>query len=202
MADVGVKAAASSGGLSELAQIRDTNSERDCKRLLHQKLCLALPVQRSKLRTSKSNAPKIPILTMTNWIDFMVKNNCWHILCGLVRPDAPREEQILSLFWEMYKVQCPDHEIFQLAASGKVELSRTAPVVLHGDEGRGRKHRAHLVISFRSLLGRGIQTRKPQSANKVRKPFLKQMCNYKGHSYTNRFMIAGVRKEDYTGENA
>jgi len=202
VADVGVKAAASSGGLSELAQIRDTNSERDCKRLLHQKLCLALPVQRSKLRTSKSNAPKIPILTMTNWIDFMVKNNCWHILCGLVRPDAPREEQILSRFWEMYKVQCPDHEIFQLAASGKVELSRTAPVVLHGDEGRGRKHRAHLVISFRSLLGRGIHTRKPQSANKVRKPFLKQMCNYKGHSYTNRFMIAGVRKEDYTGENA
>ena len=203
VADVGLKAAASSGGLSELAKIAVTNSERDCNKLFHQKMCLALPVRRSMLKASSSTSPKIPVLTMTNWLDFMLKNNCWHILCGLLRPDPKREELILLDFWKTYKLQCGDHEIFQLAASGKVDLRRVAPVVIHGDEGRGRKHKAHLVVSFRSLLGRGIQTRKGRTAKRVvRKPFLKQLCNYKGHSYTTRFMIAGLGKGDYTGDNA
>lgn len=43
MADVGVKAAASSGGLSELAQIRDTNSERDCQKTLASKTLFGTP---------------------------------------------------------------------------------------------------------------------------------------------------------------
>ena len=196
--DLGVSSTARSGGLTELAGCKEQNSERDCRRLLVTKYRLSLPVERSVLGTSN-----IPILTMTSWLNFMLRNNCWHVLCGLVNPNKVREADILKNFWQKYRKVCPQHDVFKMAAAGDLKLERTAPILLHGDEGRGRKHTAYLVVSFRGLLGRGIQPgQREKRSKKVRKPYLKQLCNYKGHSYTSRYMIAGLRKCDYTGGNS
>ena len=166
------------------------------------KYSLALPVKRSILETEDPSV-KIPILKMEDWADFMLRNNCWHVLCGLVRPDPERERAILASFWSKFRQLNPDHDVFKLESAGRLLLHNTAPVVLHGDEGRGRKHTAYLVVSFRGLLGRGIQAGEREKCQKaVKKPYLKQLCNYRGHSYTSRFMVAGLRKCDYTGENS
>ncbi len=166
------------------------------------KYSLSLPVERSVLDTANPSL-NIPILTMTSWLNFMLRNNCWHVLCGLVKPDKVREEDILRSFWAKYRKVCPQHDVFKMADAGSLKLERTAPVLLHGDEGRGRKHTAYLVVSFRGILGRGIQPgQKEKRSKKVRKPYLKQKCNYIGHTYTSRFMIAGLRKCDYTGVNS
>eukprot|EP00435_Cladocopium_sp_Y103_P000747 s1972_g1.t1 len=202
VADVGVSSASHSGGLRELARSKDSNSERDCRQIMVKKFGLALPVKRSVLQTEDPSF-KIPILKMEDWADFMLQNNCWHVLCGLVRPDPERERAILASFWSKFRTLSPDHDVFKLESAGRLELNNTAPVLLHGDEGRGRKHSAYLVVSFRGLLGRGIHTGERQKCQRgVKKPYLKQLCNYRGHSYTSRFMIAGLRKCDYTGDNA
>ena len=163
---------------------------------------LALKVEKTLLETANPSL-KLPVLKMTSWVKFMLKNNCWHTLCGLRRPNPQREQDILSAFWKKYQFLCPRHKVFDLANSGQIDLKRTCPVVLHGDEGRGRKHQAYLVVSWRSLLGRGLHPGEADKCAKgVKKPYLKQKCNYIGHAYTNRFMIAGIRKTEYTGANS
>ena len=201
MADVGVAAAAKSGGLVELSKCQDTTSERDCQRIMVNKYRLSLDVKQSLLETKDPDL-KIPVLKMKSWADFLARNNCWHMLTGLLRPDKAREERILNGFWENFQKACPQHDVFKLANSGQVVLSRAVPICLHGDEGRGRKHKAFLVCSFRSLLGRGLEpSEKHKRVRGVKKPYIKQLCNYRGHSFTNRFMIAGLRKPDYCGSN-
>ena len=52
-------------------------------------------------------------------------------------------------FWSLYKLVNPSHEVY----SGPEEKMRwTLPFMYHGDEGRGRLHRAVLVCSFQPLL--------------------------------------------------
>ena len=200
--DVGVSSAARSVGLTELAKCTDKNSERDCKTVIVNKYHLSLPVQKTYLETEDASV-KIPILSMRSWGEFLLRSNCWHVLTGLTRPDEEREKAILSCFWSKFKEQNPSHDVFKLADSGQLSLDATAPVVVHGDEGRGRKHQAYLVVSFRGVLGRGLNPgEKEKTHQKVKKPYLKQLCNYRGHSYTSRFMIAGLRKADYAGSKS
>lgn len=136
------------------------------------KFRLALPIQRSYLKTDDPSL-RIPVLPMTSWANFLATNNCWHVLCGLTKPDKRREEAILAKFWGNFKKSCPTHEVFKLAEEGVLQLQHTAPVVLHGDEGRGRKHRAYMVVSFRGLLGRGLE---PSERDKARRGVKKTLC--------------------------
>ena len=164
---------------------------------------LALPVEMSFLQTKNAQL-RVPVFKLSSWADFMMQNNCWHVLTGLRRPDEKRSQDILDAFWKQYRLEHPSHQIFQLARDGAIDLRRTIPTVLHGDEGRGRKHSAYRVISFHSLIGRGLQpSEKLKSVRpRVRKPYLKLRTNYIGHSYTTRFMLCGIRKQEYTGDHA
>lgn len=163
---------------------------------------LALPIKKSHLETGNP-ALKIPVLTMTSWAEFICKNNCFHILVGLLRPDPPRERAILSKFWEQFQESCPNHDIFKMASENQIDLQAAVPCCLHGDEGRGRKHQPYLVTSWRSLIGRGLEPSETGKRQRgVKKRYIKQECNYRGHSYTTRFLIAGLRTVDYTNHNS
>ena len=106
VADLGPTAVARSGGLTELAKCSDTNSERGCKSIMVKKFRLALPIQRSYLKTDDPSL-RIPVLPMTSWANFLATNNCWHVLCGLTKPDKRREEAILAKFWGNFKKAAP-----------------------------------------------------------------------------------------------
>ena len=106
VADLGPTAVARSGGLTELAKCSDTNSERGCKSIMVKKFRLALPIQRSYLKTDDPSL-RIPVLPMTSWANFLATNNCWHVLCGLTKPDKRREEAILAKFWGNFKKKLP-----------------------------------------------------------------------------------------------
>ena len=181
----------------QLAKCSLANSERDAQRVLVKQFGLALDVPMSQLETSDP-ALDIPILRLRDWCQFLLQNNCWHLLTGLVRPDAKRECDIWSAFWTRFKRQFPTHPIHSM----DIDTSRCAAVYFHGDEGRGRKHSAFLVTSFHSVLGRGLRPSNQQTKKSgVRKPYLKMLPNFVGHTYTNRFLLAAVRKADYTGDH-
>lgn len=155
VADVGEQIAQRSGGLLNIA--------RCVHRVLVKKFALSLKLERTQLGDWKH----IPILPIQTWFDFFVGNSCMHILHGLHQPHPAREEAILSAFWRQYQQLHPQHQIFQEASSGALSLSRAIPLVLHGDEGRGRKHSAHFVMSFHSLLGFGFGNSKRSGLKKT-----------------------------------
>ncbi|CAE7231791.1 unnamed protein product, partial [Symbiodinium sp. KB8] len=88
----------------------------------------------------------------------------------------------------------PDHPIFGMARNNEIDLSRTAAVVMHGDEGRGRRRQAFMVLSFHSLLGRGTNFANKKS---VKKSYLKMRLNFKGHSYCSRLLSGVLPKHMY-----
>ena len=158
---------------------------------------LSLPIPKRYIPVNDRYS--LPVLSLTDWSEFLVRENHWHIVVGLQKPDWKREEQILDKFWALYERQYPQHPIYEKARRGEIKLSRTAPFVCHGDEGRGRKHSAVLVISFHSLLGKGVAVQRKSRTKKA--PYLKLWLNYEGHSYTNRFLMAAVGKHLYTNSN-
>ena len=187
MKDVGEQVASKSGGLLQVARCNLGQPERDCQKVLINKLKLSLQVEKSQL----GPYTRIPVLKMQSWFQFLLRNGCMHVLHGLREPNAAREEAILSEFWEKFHALNPQHMIFQ---KGSISLKRAVPVVVHGDEGRGRRHSAHFVLSFHSLLGMGFGKRKES------RKWTKMECNFQGHTYTNRFLIATLRKKDYSDQ--
>ena len=187
MKDVGEQVASKSGGLLQIARCNLGQPERDCQKVLINKLKLSLQVEKSQL----GPWARIPVLKMQSWFQFLLRNGCMHVLHGLKEPHAAREEAILSEFWEKFQALNPQHMVFQ---KGSIPLKRAVPVVVHGDEGRGRRHSAHFVLSFHSLLGMGFGKRKES------KKWTKMECNFQGHTYTNRFLIATLRKKDYSDQ--
>ena len=118
VADIGVEAASRSGGLLELSRKRPKNGERDCQHLMAKKLRLSLPIAQHYLDT-KDDSLKLPFLRFRDWLSFLLKHNCLHILCGLVKPNPDRQGDIFE--------------------RGEISLRRTVPLLLHGDEGRSKK---------------------------------------------------------------
>ena len=157
---------------------------------------LTLPIEKAQLPGKNGNP--VPVLSLRSWFSFLLKQNHWHILCGLYRPDWIREEAILQAFWDHYRAHYPQHDIFEKERRGEVVLRRCAPLLCHGDEGRGRRHSAFLVVSCASVLGRGLQ----EHARKGKREYLRMLPNYKGHSYTSRFLTAALPKTSYTNSNA
>ena len=180
--------AASSGGLIQLSNCSDRNAERDTHRLLSKRLHLSLETY-VPLRSVTHRCNKLTILHLQDWIRFLLDKNCFHIVTGLVRPDEARQEAILHHFWKNFEISHASHPIYDLARQGKVTLERTAPLLFHGDEGRGRRRQPFLVTSWSSILGRGAapadRFRKKHS---IRNKFIKHRTNFRGHSFTNRFL--------------
>ena len=191
----GVAAANRSPGLVDLSKRSEQNAERDCRRLLVGKHQLALPIPHSRLDTGDEGKDElVPVLRFRDWCEYLVNNNHTHIFCGLMKPDHRREAAILSLFWRQYRVQVPDHPVFALADTNRLNLSTCIPTILHGDEGRGRKRSAFLVMNCHSMLGRGLAT------SKGKDKYAKLLPNYEGHSLTSRFLFAAMPKLMYTGK--
>ena len=191
--DIGPVAASKSSGLSELARCQEKKSERDGHRVIAKKYKLALPVKFTTLK--KADGVTYPgdltVLRLKDWMSFIVKHNAWHIFVGLYKADRDRERAILCEFWARYREVMPRHKMWALVDAGQLDLSRCAPLLLHGDEGRGRKRTPFLVLSWHSVLGYGTD-----AANKCRKfrPYKAMKLNYSESSHLHRLGAAALPK--------
>ena len=201
--DVGVQSASKSVGLVELASRLEKNAERDCHRLMANRLELSLPIPQSTLKVEDSQGRDLhlPVLRLRDWAQYLVDGNHAHILTGLSTPDWKRESDILTAFWANYEIQEPTHPVFEMARRGELELCKCFPMVAHGDEGRGRKRTGFLVLNFHSVLGRGVMVNKKQKRKKLKDTWARMSPNYHGHTLTSRFLLAAMPKYLYTGNN-
>lgn len=201
--DVGVQSASKSVGLVELASRLEKNAERDCHRLMANRLELSLPIPQSTLKVEDSEGRDLhlPVLRLRDWAQYLVDGNHTHILTGLTTPDWKRESDILTAFWANYEIQEPTHPVFEMARRGELELCKCFPMVAHGDEGRGRKRTGFLVLNFHSVLGRGVMVNKKKKRKKLTDTWACMSPNYHGHTLTSRFLLAAMPKYLYTGNN-
>ena len=192
VSDIGVEAASASGGLAELARCSTRDAERDTRRVLVNRHGQSLRVPLQRLGRGKLDQP---VFRLRDWLQFVVDKSCFHICTGLLKPDADREQAILRAFWMDYALSHGDHPVYELERQNVLALHRCVPFLYHGDEGRGRRRNPFLVCSWFSMIGRGThpgeraKRRKASAAgSRVRKPFLKLCMNFRGHSFTNRFL--------------
>ena len=191
--DLGEQVAKTSGGLTELARCSEAHSERDGRTVIAKKFGLALPIEFSNLPRAPgvSYAGELVMLKLRSWLSFILSLNVTHLLCGLHRPDPARERNILGCFWERFRKVKPRHPMWAYVDSGQLDCTRAFPLVLHGDEGRGRKRQPFLVISWSSILGFGTE-----SANEARKskPYNVMRLNYTLSTHLTRFVTATLPK--------
>ena len=123
-------------------------------------------------------------------------------------------ETIFSAFWALYRLQHPEHKVFQQHGD---RLHKVVPLCIHGDEGRAVKRTNFLVCSVESVLGSvqdgrvsqgcsceaklmsrpSIPTYEPDTPPPAIDPNMlrvaaEQLTNFKGHSYLSRMLIFGV----------
>ena len=196
-------------GLSALAKCSLVHPERDSQKLLGDRMGLALPIPFTTFsvetvgKCEKKKMQRLERFSLQDWARLILTTNSWHHLSGLIRPNPEREMAIWTSFWQRYKQVDGEHEIFKLAESGQVDLSRAAAILLHGDEGRGRRRQAFMVLSYASLLGRGtVSSTALHPGKKVKKSFLKMKLNFRGHTYTTRMLCGVLPKRMYEASEA
>lgn len=190
--DIGVSSAASSGGLADLAKCSETNSERDMYVLTRRyQLCLPIKISVINKTSGVRYTGDFEVIKLKDWCGFHLEYNTWHVMVGLQKPHADRERRILSEFWRRYKAWRPNHEIWTIIESRQIDTSRLCPMLLHGDEGRGRKKSPYLVCSYHSYLGFGTQS---ANAARTRKPFVTMKLNYAGNCHIHRMITCVLPK--------
>ena len=137
-----------------------------------------------------------PVLQVTDTIDFLIQNENMGRLVGGPRINMADIQGVLLEFWRRFSKTHADHQIFAACENGELSLSRTIPIQIHGDEGRGFKRQGIMMLSIQGAIGRG-QT-----------PFLKKHVlptarnkrmglNIGGSSFNSRFLFASMPKKWY-----
>lgn len=172
-----------------LAKISENNSERDVRSVAG-KFGLAIRAEISSLKVGKRT---IPYIKFSSWVKFLLSLNLWHHLAGLDSPDTAKTEAIWSRFWQRYHQFKPGHAAFQRPGH---DFSRTCGLFLHGDEGRGAKKSAILMLSVHSALGYGISTSSPDAK-------LDEMgLNYLKPTWITRFLLGVLPKGFYSQDES
>ena len=190
--DIGTAAAAKSKGLNALASSSAKNSERDFQSVIETyQLQLPIPLVKLPKPLGIRYEGDFNALSLCDWLGFHIEYNTFHILTGLVRPNAKRETAILSEFWARFRLLKPEHELWDVSDKNGFDLSHTVPILIHGDEGRGRKRAPLLIVAYHSFLGLGTDE---ANRNRKTKPYLAQKLNYSGNSHTHRMLSAVLPK--------
>ena len=167
------------------------NAERDVHKLSC-KFGLTLPVQICQLELLFGE--KIPVLPLSSWAQFLMSKHLWFSLSGLEMPDLERAQAQWSLFWDNFRNIRPNHHVFCKTVE---ELSRTAAIIIHGDEGRSKKKTAILIISAHSALGRGTSLQGSSA-----KEYAHQSLNALGNTLCTRWLLAALPRHMYDDERS
>lgn len=173
--------------VSTLSKVTLSNSERDVHRISSRfKLTLPIPLSEEPI-----GEDTVHYLKFSDWARFLLSKNLWSHLCGLQSPDDAKADMEWNCFWTRYRLLDPSHPIFTRT---DLDLSRTCALVLHGDEGRGLKKSAILVVSVHSILGYGMST----TCKTARRDL--NHLNYRKSTWITRFLLGVLPKHAYTHE--
>ena len=118
-----------------------------------------------------------PILKFSSWLKLIFKRTEGQpVFAGHRLANIDEWQGMFRDFWRKYQAAFPGHKVFE--QKDKSTLARCLPVLLHGDEGRGKLKRAVMATSVQPLL-------------KARRR------NSHGHSFLSRFLYGILPGEKY-----
>ena len=136
----------------------------------------------------------------SSWLRFIGESQHLQLLLGdgirTMNDIAPT----LVNFWQLFRVQFPNHEIFQKADAGKLRLSSTLPLYMHGDEGRTLKKKPLFILQFSLVFGRGSGK---HNTKEMIDALVKQhtmLVNAKGNTLRTRFLMGLMHRKDYSDD--
>lgn len=135
-----------SAELLRIAKMHPGNAERDMHPLLI-KHGLEMPVKISLL---KFGLYYIHVVRMSSWFAYALEHKP-SVLLGGFPTASPAAMDTLKLFWQAYRSEEPDHEVYKLHAD---RLHMCIPFYLFSDDGRGLRKSKLLVINFETPFGR------------------------------------------------
>ena len=151
-------------------------------------LALDVPITYVNVGNPKAD---VPLLKPTDFYQHLADIGKWDILYG--KQDA----SLLPLFWQRFAEVEPNNTIHDAFESGVLDPCRTIPLVLHGDEGRGKKRRPVMIVNTHSLIGAGCRSYAAwhEEAPELRKASMG--VNLKGSSMETRFLAFVLPKSGY-----
>ena len=169
-----------------------SNSERDVHRVTKkQKTTLDVPISHVTIEDVK-----VPWISPRDWLIWIIRKGLWPRLAGAPLHQHAVAGEIWSNFWTEYEKICPDFELFSLP---DIDRSKTAAFMIHGDEGRTLKRHGLMVTSIQSCLGLGFDTKHLRRRDDGG---WHMKVNYKGHSFTHRFVTSTMPKTVYESNPA
>ena len=148
---------------SKSARKRGQNASRDFHRWVHRTgKAFPVPIRRLKVpvrvKRRNKNGKRIvydkkvdyPVIFLSDWFEAVMRTNPSFFLGGY---DLYSEEDswtsMFAEFWTNFAGVEPNHPVLEKSPE---ERSRSIPIAIHGDEGRGLAHVPLLVISFQVLI--------------------------------------------------
>ena len=103
-------------------------------------------------RRTREKLEKFPCILMSSWVKSILET-CPKFLLGGNDPSTAKGLQKCDTmfldFWQNFKSVQPSHPIY---SRSQLDQSRTIPIALHGDEGRGLGKVPILVLSYQVLI--------------------------------------------------
>ena len=117
-----------------------------------------------------------PVLLPSSFLRFMLDKSSGHVLLGgHAFDEAASWKRGFSEFWQRCSRTHKDHEVF---TDHQHHLETCVPILLHGDEGRGKLRRQVMCVSWQPVL------------------------KVAGHSFRSRQLIAILPGEKYAGDSS
>eukprot|EP00435_Cladocopium_sp_Y103_P041316 s1356_g11.t1 len=118
-------------------------------------LSLNVPISWVPLATAGEDDQLFPILKPSDMVNYLCQTGNLEKLFG----EEPLEtiQTTLLEFWNRFAKEVPDHQLFHANQAEQVSLSRSVPIMVHGDEGRNFKRKGIMLISFEGVVGKGAR---------------------------------------------
>ena len=136
----------------------------------------------------------------SSWLRFMDDAQQLQLFFGNGVRTVKEMGPTLQTFWERFRIQFPNHQIFQRSDSGQLQLAATLPLYVHGDEGRTLKKKPLFLMQFSLAFGRGSgRHNTPQILEALAKQQV-MLVNAKGNTLRTRFLMGLMHRKDYADD--
>ena len=179
--------------MRQLAAVRVSDAERGVHDVLRRhQLIPNVPIQRADLGENEA-AKSFPYLKMSSWVKFLLETDRFtRHLCGA--DSFEKMQVVLPEFWARFEKLYKDHEVFEWARNGRLDLRYAVPVYSHTDEGRTQKKEPLWVFSLHAALGRGTRSFIEKKKHLMPLASNEMGMNFLGNTWTSNYLIATMHK--------
>ena len=138
---------------------------------------------------------RYPYCTVDSIIQGLDRVGRLHQIMGLGNEidTMSKARPILEEHWRRYAVNYGDHQVFELARQGRIDLGCAVPCFLHGDEGTTFKKDGCLVLSLQASFGKGTLTQKLGDVASAGSGGMQM--NFAGHAFQTRFLLGALLRD-------